>query len=218
MNKYVVAILLLALSVSANAQRDKSRTWEWSFAGLYQDSKNMGSDSGSSLRVDGAVGIGFNIGYNWTDHFTVGVDLDFLRPDYTAILVDDTVVPAETTVINHELSQFNGRLKATYNFLEGPLRPFVEAGLGWTYLDSNVADGDPIVGCWWHPYWGYICDGFYNTFDETTFTYGIGVGLKYQFVGDSFLKLSYNAWQLDGIGAAGDEDITGMRLEYGWNF
>lgn len=218
MNKILVAIVLLAFSVSAQAQRDKSRTWEWSFAGLYQESKNMGSESGSSLSVDSAVGLGFNIGYNWTDHFTVGVDLDFLRPDYTAVLVDDTVIPAETTTIRHELSQFNGRLKATYNFLEGPFRPFVEAGLGWSYFDSNVADGDPIVGCWWHPYWGYICDGFYNTFDETTFTYGVGVGVKYQFVGDSFLKLSYNVWELDGVGAAGDEGITGARLEYGWNF
>jgi opacity protein-like surface antigen len=218
MQKVLIALLLIGMSFTAHAQRDKSRTWEWSIAGLYQDSKNMDSESGSSLQVDNALGIGFNVGYNWTDHFTLGFDFDFMQPDYRAVLVDDTVQPAVTTEINHELSQFNGRLKATYNFLEGPFRPFVEAGLGWSYFDSNVADGDPIVGCWWHPYWGYICDGFYDTFDDTVFSYGAGLGLKYQFAGDSFLKLSYNSWRLDGVGAAGDENVSAARLEYGWNF
>jgi opacity protein-like surface antigen len=218
MNKALVVIVLLTVSVTANAQRDKSRTWEWSFAALYQDSKKMSSANGSSLNIDGEVGFGFNVGYNWTDHFTIGVDLDFLRPDYQAVLVDDMVNPPALTTINHELSQFNGRIKATYNFGSGPLRPFVEGGFGWSYFDSNVADGPPIVGCWWHPWWGYICDGFYNTFSDTIFSYGVGLGVKYQFVGDSFLKLSYNAWQLDGVAAAGDEGITGFRLEYGWNF
>jgi opacity protein-like surface antigen len=120
MQKVLIALLLIGMSFTAHAQRDKSRTWEWSIAGLYQDSKNMGSESGSSLQVDNALGIGFNVGYNWTDHFTLGFDFDFMQPDYRAVLVDDTVQPAVTTEINHELSQFNGRLKATYNFLEGP--------------------------------------------------------------------------------------------------
>ena len=215
MKKILAASLLLCVSLAANAQT--SGTWEWSVAGLYQDSKDMGSDGGSSLRVDSAIGIGFNIGYRLTDHFAIGFDVDFLRPDYTAILVDDTVSPAETTRIDHEMSQFNGRLKASYNFLEGPFRPFVEAGLGWSYFDSNVTDGDPIVGCWWHPYWGYICEGFYNTFSETAFTYGVGAGFRYEFVGGSFLKLSVNSWTVD-VGATGDENISAARIEYGWTF
>jgi len=218
MKRVIFGILLLGLTLTANAQRDYSGTWEWSISALYQDSKSMGGESGSSLKVDSAIGLGFNVSYYLTDHFSLGADFDFLKPDYNAVLVDDTVVPAETTEINHEMSQFNGRFKANLDFLDGPFRPFVEAGLGWTYLDSNVADGPPIVGCWWHPYWGYICDGYYQTFSETVFSYGVGAGFKYRFVGDSFLKLSVNQWRLDGVGAAGDEDLTGARLEYGWRF
>lgn len=218
MKKIIFGLLLLGISVTANAQRGYSDTWEWSIAALYQDSKAMGSDNGSSLNVDSAIGLGFNVGYYFTDHLSLGFDIDFLRPDYTAVLVDDTVVPAETTEIRHEMSQFNGRLKANFDFLEGPFRPFVEAGLGWSYFDSNVLDGDPIVGCWWHPWWGYICEGFYQTFNDTVFTYGVGAGFKYRFVGDSFIKMSVNQWQLDGVGAAGDEGLTGARLEFGWKF
>jgi opacity protein-like surface antigen len=218
MKRVIFGMLLLGLSLSANAQRGYSGTWEWSISALYQDSKSMGSENGSSLKVDSDVGLGFNVGYYLTDHFSLGADFDFLRPKYKAVLVDDTVVPAETTEIRHEMSQFNGRFKANYDFLDGPFRPFVEAGLGWTYFDSNVTDGPPIVGCWWHPYWGYICDGYYRTFNDTIFSYGVGAGFKYRFVGDSFLKLSVNQWWLDGVGAAGDEDLTGARLEYGWRF
>jgi opacity protein-like surface antigen len=218
MKKVLFAILLLGMSLTANAQRDNSGTWEWSISALYQDSKSMGSERGSSMKVDSAIGLGFNVGYYLTDHFSLGVDFDFLRPDYKATLVDDTVVPAETREINHELSQFNGRFKANYDFLSGPFRPFVEAGLGWSYFDSNVADGPPVTGCWWHPYWGYICSNYYRTFSDTVFTYGVGAGFKYRFVGNSFLKLSVNTWTLDGIGAAGDENLTGARLEYGWRF
>lgn len=218
MKKLALVVLLLSASFAAHAQRSAAGTWEWSVAGLYQDSKNMGSESGSSLRVDGAVGLGFNISYNLTDHFSVGGDFDFLRPDYKAVLIDDTVMPVDTLNIDHKMYQFNGRLKANYNFMTGNFRPFVEAGLGWTYFDSNVIDGEPIVGCWWHPYWGYICDGFYNTFTETVFTYGVGAGFKYKLTGGSFLKFSVNQWLLDGVGAAGDEDVTAARIEYGWSF
>lgn len=218
MRSISVVIFLLAAPGITLAQANRAHSWEWSFAGIYQESKNMGSEAGSSLKVDDAVGLGFNIGYNFSNHLTLGVDLDWISPDYRAVLVDDSVVPADTTTINHEFSQFNGRIKGTYSFLDGPLMPFVEAGLGWSYFDSNILDGPPITGCWWHPYWGYICNNYYSTFSETTFTYGAGLGLRYHFRGGSFLKASWNVWELDGIGNLSDPTISGARVEFGWGF
>jgi opacity protein-like surface antigen len=178
----------------------------------------MGSEGGSSLKVDDAFGLGINFGYNFTNNLTLGVDLDWISPDYRAVLVDDTVVPADTTVIDHEFSQFNGRIKGTFSFLDGPFRPFVEGGIGWTYIDSNVADGPPITGCWWHPWWGYICSNFYSTFSETSFTYGLGLGLRYHFRGGTFMKASYSVWELDDVGNAGSSSLSGARVEFGWGF
>ncbi len=218
MRAITAVIIFFAIPGIALAQGDRSRSWEWSLGAIYQESKNMGSEGGSTLAVDDAVGFGLNFGYNLTNHLTLGFDLDWISPDYRAVLIDDTVMPADTTVIDHEFSQFNGRFKGTYSILDGPFRPFVEAGLGWTYIDSNVADGPPITGCWWHPYWGYICDNFYSTFSSTTFTYGAGLGFRYHFRGGTFLKASYNVWELDDVGAAGDSTLTGARLEFGWGF
>ena len=75
MYRLLIAILIIAVPAISDAQ-NRARTWEWSIAGLYQDSKNMGGENGSSLRIDGAGGLGFNISYNLTNKFMVGVDLD----------------------------------------------------------------------------------------------------------------------------------------------
>lgn len=219
MRAIITAVLLVCLPfVSPHAQgQNRAGGWEWAISGLYQGSESSGSAGSSTLAVDSAFGIGFNIGYNLSNKLTLGLDVDYLRPDYHAVLIEDAIPPTSTT-INHEFTQFNTRFKGTFNFTDGPLSPFVEAGLGWTFIDSNVADGPPITGCWWHPYWGYICNNYYSTFTETAFTYGAGIGIRYDIRGGSFLKVSYNTWVLDGVGAAEDPTLSAGRIEFGWGF
>ena len=147
----------------------------------------------------------------------IGADVEWLRPDYTAVLVND-LDPTDVTVINHELSQFNGRIKGTFHFTDGPLTPYVEAGFGWTYIDSNVADGPPITGCWWHPWWGYVCSNYYSTFSSTEFSYGGALGLRYQLVGGTVLKLSVNHYVLDAGSGKPDPELNAARLEIAWGF
>ena len=219
MRAIITTILLMIIPFVSNAQAiNRAGSWEWSVAGTFQQSKNVGSAGGSTLDVDSATGIGFSFGYNFSNKLTLGFDLDYLRPDYLAVLIDDTVMPAATTTINHEFTQFNTRIKGTFNLIDAPFTPFIEAGIGWTFIDSNVADGPPVTGCWWHPYWGYICDNFYSTFTETSFSYGVGVGLRYELRGGTFLKASYNGWEMDGVGVSDDPIISAARLEFGWSF
>ena len=87
-----------------------------------------------------------------------------------------------------------------------------------SYFDSNVADGPPSTGCYWHPWWGYICNSYYSTFTETQFSYGVGGGLRYEFVGGMFLKASYNYWEMDGMGNSEDAGFTAARFEIGGIF
>ena len=105
MKRMLFGILLLGLSLTANAQRDYSGTWEWSISALYQDSKSMGSENGSSLKADSAIGLGFNVGYYLTDHFSLGADFDFLRPDYNAILDASRLISISWTVRSGRLSK-----------------------------------------------------------------------------------------------------------------
>ena len=229
MRTLLVALLALlpalASAQSFGTSASAQRTWDFSLGLIYQDSLSAGGSGGSqtatpdtsSLKVDSEIGFGMNIGYNFTDHLALGLDIDYVNPDYSATVVPED--PNEDPVnINHELTQWNFRLKGTYSFTDGPLVPYVDLGYAWTNIDSNVADGPPITGCWWHPWWGYICQNYWNTFSSTESGWGGGVGLRYHMVGDSFLKLSWNRWELASGGNSDDFTLESFRLEYGWRF
>ena len=217
MRNLAVVILLLAVPCISAAQSNRGQNWEVSASAIFQDSKSIGGDGGSSLDVNSETGFGINFAYNFTSKLALGVDLEFLNPKYTAVLVDDTGIE-DDLVINHKFSQFNGRIKGAFNFIDGPFTPFVEAGLGWSNFDSNVADGPPTTGCWWHPWWGYICSNYYSTFSDTLFSYGAGAGLRYEFIGGLFVKASYNYWEMDGMGNASDSSFEAGRIEIGGLF
>lgn len=215
----VSLVLLLIVSTTVEAQRytipdPRKGELEWSFAVIAQDSESAGSAGGSVVDVDSAIGLGFGFGYFVGDRFSIGADIEWLSPDYRATLVDEN---GNTSTFDHELSQFNFRFKGSYYFLDGPFTPYVELGAGWTYVDSNVADGPPLVGCWWHPWYGYICEGFYNTFDETSFTYGSALGLSYRLRGGTTLRLSYNTYGLDSDDAP-EPTLNAFRFEVAWGF
>ena len=215
----VTLIFLLPALTAAQGfgSQNRAQSWDFAIGAIYQGSESVGGEESSSLNVDNAWGFGFNIGYNFNSRLALSLDLDFLRPDYTAILTPEDPND-EPLRIDHRLSQFNGRFKGTFNLMEGPLVPYIEAGAGWTYVDSNVADGPPQTGCWWHPWWGYICSNFYQTFSSTETTYGGGLGIRYELRGGAFVKASYNYWKLNSGGNSDDFNLASARLEYGWNF
>jgi len=218
MRNVTIFVLLFAAPAAALAQGQGSRglggSWEWSISGIYQGSEGSSSGGGSSIDVDNAFGLGFNVGYHLNDHFMLSGEFEWLNPDYRATIVSEN---GDVESFSHDLTQFNFRAKATWNLLEGPLTPYVDVNAGWTYLDSNVANGPPIVGCWWVWPWGYICDGYYNTYTETAFSYGAGLGLRYRFIGGSMLKLSYNGYVLNDLGTA-DPTLNAAKLELAFGF
>lgn len=213
--------LVPAIGMAQNYSMGRAQTWDFSLGAIYQQGDSAGGNGGSSLDVDDAWGIGFSVGYNFTDHLNLSADFDFLRPDFTAVVIVEPDPPdgsQSTTRIDHSLSQFNGRLKGTYYFMDGPFMPYIEAGLGWSYIDSNVASGPPQGFCWWHPWWGYVCQSFVDTFSSTEFSYGGALGFRYDMVGNTFIKASYNLWKLDTGSSRADPQLETFRIEYGWRF
>jgi len=212
-------LFLLVLPSFAFAQGYGSRgpagSWEWGVSGIYQGTELSASGGGSSVDVDDAFGLGLTFGYYVTDRIMLGGEMEWLRPDYDATLVSET---GEVVNFSHELSQFNFRFKGAFNLMDGPFTPYLDLNAGWTYFDSNVANGPPIVGCWWVWPWGYVCDGYYNTYGETAFSYGAGLGLRYQFTGGTMLKLSYNSYRYDDVGSAGGITLDAAKLEFAWGF
>ena len=136
----------------------------------------------------------------------------YVEPDYTATYNTDL---AGVQRVDHTLTVGTGTFNGIFYFTEKPFAPFVQAGLGWTYIDSNVSDGPPTTGCWWDPWRGYICTSHYSTYDSTDFSYGVGAGVRYDTQGSMFVKGSYTYTWVD---SDAEVDLTygQFRLELGW--
>lgn len=210
-------VLLAALSLmpwaEAIADTDRDTNWEFTLQVIGSGSESSSASNGAGLDVDSDVGYGAGFAYNLNPRFAIGFDFLYLKPDYTAVFNTDQ---SGTLALSHEMTVFNGQLNGIWNFMDGPFTPFVLAGIGWTHVDSNVADGPPVTGCWWDPWWGYICESFYDTYEETRFSYGVGAGLRYEFRNKMFVKGSFNHLELDGGGNGADPSLEMWRLELGW--
>lgn len=212
------ALVLLAGAATASAQ-DREGTWDVGFTLFDTSSEALAGQSGAGLRVDGDLGWGFTTNYNITNRLAVGGDFTWLSPDYTATTVIDNTFPiADTTVsVDAELDVATLHLKGTFNFLDGDFTPYVEAGGGWTRVDSNIADGPPTTGCWWDPWWGYICTNFYDTYAETQTSWTYSVGLRWDASADFLVRASYGILEVDS-NRSEDFEVDVLRVEFGWRF
>ncbi len=221
MNRYMtyLASTLLALTATpalAQSTGDRAETWDIGLQVINTSSENFSGESGSSLVVDSDTGWGFTAGYNFSNRLAVMFDMNWVRPDYEATRVlEGSLLP---DIIRAELDIFTYQFKGVFNFLEGPFTPFVEAGIGWTRVDSNILDGPPTTGCWWDPWWGYICDTFYSTYADTRTSYMAGAGLRYDLSNGMSLKASYGILEVDTDNATEDVTLDTWRAEIIWRF
>ena len=211
--------LLFLVSLNAQAQwvsapTQRAGKWETTFGLYLTSSESADGLNSSSLDIDNGYGAGFSAGYNFTQHLALRFDGAWSRADYDAVL--DTENDGLVN-ISHELSAFNGQFNGVWNIRDGAFTPYLQAGIGWTYLDSNVTDGPPSTGCWWDPFWGYICSNFYSTYSETSFSWNVGAGLRYEFGRGMFARGGWEQTHIDG-GSGADPSFDAFRFELGWLF
>jgi opacity protein-like surface antigen len=210
----VVSAILIASSLPI-AAADRGGNWEGTLQVIGNRAKTINGENGSSLDVDSTVGFGFGFGYNFNSKFALNFDGSFIKPKYEAVFNTED---AGLVSLNHKMSIFNGQVNAVWNIMDGPFTPYLQAGIGWTRIDSNVADGPPTTGCWWDPWWGYTCRSFFSTYNETNFSYGFGAGLRYEFGGQVFVKGSVNRYEIDYGEDGADPRFDMWRLEIGRMF
>jgi len=210
-------LLLSLLSVSAMAQSgDRARTWDVGVQLSGVASDTLTGSNNSFLNVESEVGFGFWGTYNLNSRFALGFDFNWTQPRYTARFVPENgTTPVD---IQHRMDLFTGQGKAVFHLLEGPITPYIEGGLGWTRVDSNVADSPPVTGCWWDPWWGYVCDSFYSTYGDTVTSYSGAVGLRWDINNYYTMRAAYGLLVLDTKSGAADAELEMWRLEFAWRF
>lgn len=209
---------LLVLASSAHAQRfgDRAASWEAGFHISAMSSASLDGPFGASLALDDDTGYGFTGAYNFSNRFAVVLDANWALPDYVATFVPDG--PGAPQTISTKLDVTTVQAKGVLYLLDGGLTPFVELGLGWSMVDSNIIDGPPITGCWWDFFWGYICRNVYETFTETNLAYSAAVGIRWDIAEEYTIRASLGTLALDIDAGGEDPNIEVLQVGFGWRF
>jgi opacity protein-like surface antigen len=215
-----LVLVLVAVVGAGTAQAqgyagDREGHWEFTLAPLYQMSNHIDFDGGSKIDTDSEFGFGLGFGYNLNEQFTLGFGFDWYSVSYDANVVTDATPPSSVG-ISGDYNSWLTWANLTFNLAEGPLVPYVTAGIGWSFIDTNVPSGRPVEGCYWDPWWGYICGSYYPTKTTNNFSYNAGVGLRYQWNPRFFTKLGYQMSWLDLGKAKGTPSFDQIRLDFGW--
>jgi opacity protein-like surface antigen len=220
LNLIAVAAAALALGVAAPAvaqkrSADRAGTAEFGlqlmdFSGVHVDGLH-----GAALDVEGDLAWGFVGGYNFNDHFMLGGEMSWASPSYRATFAPN---PGPLQGINANLDLGTFILKGTFNFFNGPLTPYAEVGAGWVHVDSNIVNGQPSTGCWWDPWWGYVCTTFYDTYSDTRTAWTYALGVRWDVSDSIALRASYGYLDLDTSHATKDVSLDTWRAELVWKF
>lgn len=190
-------VLLLSLpGIGAAQSADREGTWEAGVKLMDMSGEFLQGDRGASLDVEGDLAWGFFGGYNFNEHFALYGEFAWSQPNYFAKFPLDPnpgqgLPPNTVVTIDSELDVWFTNFKAVYNFMDRSLTPYVELGYGWTSVDSNIQDGPADTGCWWDPWWGYMCASFYDTYANTVTSELYALGVRWDMSDSSVLKIFY---------------------------
>ena len=179
---------------------------------IYQLSQDIDFNGGSSASLDDDFGITATFGYRFNSNLELQVALDWQDTDYDVDLVTD---PGGLHLSgNGSLESFTPRVSVQYNFMPGDFTPFVSAGIGWSFIDTNIPEGRPQNVCWWDPWWGYVCGTVQDSKDIDGFEYQVGAGLRWDFSPGYSMRFAYEKHWIDIDEATSTPDVDQFRLGF----
>ena len=209
--------LALSMPALAQAQSNREGTWETSLGVAIQNSADADYKGGTKVDFESDEGFVLEFDYNYTNNLAFGAILDIGQRNYKA-QVASADFPGTFFGIKGDLDYTNLIADATWNFLDGPFTPYVTAGVGWSWWDTNIATEPPQTGCWWDPWFGYICTTWQETKTVDGFMYMAGVGARFD-VNDRFaVHASYRMNWMDQDKASGTPSMDEFDLMIGWKF
>ena len=210
-----VTLALLAVAPAADAQ-DREGRWEFTLGTFYQLSTTIEGQEGAGLDTGNDFGFEIGGGFNFSDNLAANFGFQWAGVGYDATALDEDLDPVS---IRGTYDSFTLSTNVVYNFMDTPLTPYVSAGIGWTWIDSNIPNGPPNTWCWWDPWWGYVCSTSYPTETLNAFSYQAALGLRYTFDNDTtFVKLGWTSQWMDFDNASGTPRFDVISLDFGWIF
>lgn len=209
--KIIMALVALLVTVSAQAQYVKERAgnWEGTLMAKYQGEDTVESKNGAKSMFDENTGWGFTLGYNMDNHWNFAWEFSHNNPKYKAEYTDST---GQAKTLSHRSDFYTNNFNVTYHLLKGNITPFVVLGGGFTYVDSNVSNGQ--IYCSGYYYW-YCYSNSYNT---TEWSYNAALGLRADITSNVFVRGSYGYQKVDMGSGSNKSDANIGRFEAGLRF
>ena len=143
---------------------------------------------------------GFGVAYHFNDFVSVHGDFMFGGATFSG---DVPLEAGGTTHISQDAFLQTGRFNVDYNMINRRLTPFITAGFGYQYLETELQHAPPVTDCWWDPFWGWICYSGHQHAYQTDFTWNAGGGLRWNITDNLFIKVTGGATWLEYGGARG---------------
>jgi opacity protein-like surface antigen len=194
----------------------RAGTWESRLGIAFTNSTDGDFAGGTTVDIESDENLRLGLGYHLTDNIELGGMFNFGQTDYKANIAGDQI--GEIFRVKGDLDFTTIMFDATWNMMSGNFSPFIVGAAGWSWVDTNIASGPPQTGCWWDPWWGYVCSSFQNTRTIDGFTYQLGVGARYDFSSAFAVHASYRMTWVDFHQSDSPVDIDGFEISIGWKF
>lgn len=210
--------IVFAPAVLAQNRADREQTWEFLFDVNYQDSYKVNFEGGSSANTDSDLGFSLGANYHYNNRLQLQFTFDWLRLDYDATIQSGDFPPNPSYGVRGEMESFTPRVNVVLNLLESNFTPYISGGIGWSFIDTNIPQGPPQTGCWWDPWWGYICQTYQNTRDTDELAYQAGVGVRWDVNRGLSLRLGYEKQWIDVGTATSTPGFDVIRFGLGYKY
>lgn len=192
------AVMVVAAANAAQAEiriTDRTERWDLGVSTRYTNGSDYSGNNGASLDLDDDLGWGFQFGYNVNEKLNLGFLMSWRSINYNATYSDATD-PTDIGYYGGELDTGTFALMGQFNLLPKTFTPYVNGGIGWTLVDTNIV-ADYQVGCWWDPWWGYVCNGYTSTYGDDAASFAAGVGLRFEPNEAVYIQVGYERNWLD---------------------
>jgi opacity protein-like surface antigen len=222
----IMAVVLVAAAIGAivpcpadaqsyTAVRPGGRggNWEIFLPLIYSDSATVKGEGGSKVDINSDWGFGFGAGYNVSDNFQINGMFTWSYKSYNATSVnpDGSVARQYSNYMDTSTLSLNG----VYYIMKGNITPFVSAGVGITYVDTNIpTGGSGTSSCWYDPWYGYVCSSYVPTKTENDITYNAGIGVRFDANSQFALQFGYYKTWIDVSKASSTPDFDIWRLDF----
>ena len=211
-SRYIVTLAAVCSAWSLAAHADRDTGWEFGGELIYQDSTEFTASHDAAASLDSDLGIALTFGYRFSERLELTFGVDWNNIDYNATVVSDGVplLPNGTEIaVSGELEAFTPRVGFNFNFIDGPITPYVSGMIGYAFIDTNIPDGPAQGGCYWDPWYGQICGTWQPTRSVEDLVYGAGVGVRWD-VNDAWsMRFGYEKRWIDSNGSP---DVDQLKL------